>query len=120
MARFLALYMGSPDTPAQLAWERLSATERTGRTRQAMAAWGTWVQHHQSAIRDLGGPLGKTLLVSGDGIVPTSNALAGYVIVEAGSHREAAALFENHPHFSIFPGSGVEILECLAVPEGPQ
>jgi len=42
--------------------------------------------------------------------------MAGYVIVQAESHEAAARLFENHPHFSIFPGAGVEIMECLPVP----
>ena len=31
----------------------------------------------------------------------------------AESHEAAAKLFENHPHFTIFPGDSVEIMECL-------
>jgi hypothetical protein len=42
--------------------------------------------------------------------------MAGYVILEAESHEAAARLFENHPHFTIFPGERVEIMECLPVP----
>jgi hypothetical protein len=44
------------------------------------------------------------------------NALTGYVIVQAESHAAAAQLFENHPHFTIFPGDSVEIMECLPLP----
>jgi hypothetical protein len=25
-------------------------------------------------------------------------------------------MFENHPHFTIFPGDSVEIMECLPIP----
>jgi hypothetical protein len=32
------------------------------------------------------------------------------------SHEAAAAMFENHPHFAIFPGDGVDIMPCLPIP----
>ena len=52
------------------------------------------------------------------GHLPTSaTAIAGYVVVEAPTHEAAAQLFENHPHFAIFPGDSVEIMECLPIPE---
>ena len=41
----------------------------------------------------------------------------GYTIVQAESQEAAAKLFLNHPHFMIFPGDGVEIMECLPLPE---
>jgi hypothetical protein len=25
-------------------------------------------------------------------------------------------LFENHPHFTIFPGEAIEVMECLPIP----
>ena len=37
----------------------------------------------------------------------------GYTVVQAEPFDTAAKLFENHPHFSIFPGEAVEIMECL-------
>ena len=120
MPRFLALYLGSPDAPSQAAWERLSVAERANRTSQAMTVWSQWVEQHRSAIRDMGGPLGKTLLATNAGITATSKALTAYVIVDADSHQQAAEMFAGHPHFSIFPGTGVEILECLPMPQRAQ
>ena len=38
--------------------------------------------------------------------------MSGYVVVQAESHEAAAKMFENHPHFTIFPGDSVEIMEC--------
>jgi hypothetical protein len=38
------------------------------------------------------------------------------VIVQADSHEAAARLFEKHPHFMIFPGDSVEVMECLPMP----
>ena len=43
--------------------------------------------------------------------------MAAFSIVQAESHEAAAKLFLNHPHFTIFPGDGVEIMECLPIPE---
>jgi hypothetical protein len=37
-------------------------------------------------------------------------------VVEAASQEAAAKMFLEHPHFTIFPGEGVEIMECLQVP----
>jgi hypothetical protein len=50
------------------------------------------------------------------GIAAAQNTICGYVVVSAQSHEAAARLFENHPHFSIFPGEAVEVMECLPVP----
>lgn len=29
----------------------------------------------------------------------------------------SAAMFVNHPHFTLFPGDAVEIMECLPIPQ---
>jgi hypothetical protein len=47
-----------------------------------------------------------------------SNEIGGYTIVRADSHEAAAKLFENHPHFTIFPGESVEIMPVLPIPGG--
>jgi len=69
-----------------------------------------------AAIVDQGSPLGKTKRASAQGITDIKNSITGYVIVQAESHEAAARLFENHPHFSIFPGDSVEIMEFLPLP----
>jgi hypothetical protein len=81
-----------------------------------MAAWKEWVARNEGAIGEMGGPLGKTKRVSGDGIEDVSNALAVYMVVRAETHDAAAKLFEGHPHFTIFPGEAVEIMPILPVP----
>jgi len=42
--------------------------------------------------------------------------MTAYTIVQAESHEAAAELFASHPHFMIFPGDSVEIMECLPIP----
>jgi hypothetical protein len=45
------------------------------------------------------------------------NKITGHVIIQAESHEAAAAMFQGHPHFSIFPDDSVEIVECLDLPQ---
>jgi len=47
-----------------------------------------------------------------------SNEMGAFTVVRAESHEAAAKMFENHPHFSIFPGEAVEIMPVLPIPAG--
>ena len=114
MKNFMAIYTGTAAGRAE--WERLSEAERNTRQAAGMRAWREWGTTHRDVIVDAGGPLGKTKRASKQGIADIRNNLAAYVIVQADSHQDAVRLFENHPHFSIFPGDGVEVMECLPVP----
>jgi len=116
MKTFLAVYTGSNAAVERSGWNQLSATERSAREAQGFEAWITWSPKHPDAIVQPGAPLGKTKRVTAAGISDTSNELAGFVVVRAESHEAAAELFERHPHFSMFPGEGVEIMECLPMP----
>jgi hypothetical protein len=42
--------------------------------------------------------------------------MGGYVVVRADSLEAAAKLFENHPHFTIFPGESVEVMPVMPIP----
>jgi hypothetical protein len=77
-----------------------------------------WGAAHSAALLDQGNPLGKTKRAAPEGVADIKNVMTGYVIIEAETHEAAAKLFENHPHFTIFPGDSVEIMECLQIP-GP-
>jgi hypothetical protein len=66
----------------------------------------------------MGGPLGKTKKVSQNGVADASNHMGAFTVVRADSHEAAAAMFEKHPHFSIFPGEAVEIMPVLPIPGG--
>jgi len=119
MKRFMATYIGTAEALERAGWSKLDPAAREDREARGMAAWGEWMTRNADRIVDPGAPLGKTMRVAADGISKTSNNLAAYVIVQAESHEEAARLFEQHPHFSIFPGDSVEIMEILPMPEVP-
>jgi hypothetical protein len=116
MKKFMAVYIGTAASHERSGWNRMDEAKRKEREASGMRAWGEWMATHKGAIVDQGGPLGKTKRTSAEGVSDTKNSMAGYVIVRAESHEAAAKMFENHPHFNIFPGDSVEIMECLPIP----
>jgi len=115
---YLAVFVGSRTSPQWIAWNALSESDRRAREQQGIAAWKAWVEQHQAALVTMGGPLGKTKKVGPDGIADISNHMGAFTVVRAASHEAAAKLFENHPHFAIFPGEAVEIMPVLPIPGG--
>lgn len=113
---YLAVFLGSKTSARMKAWNALPEAERRAKEREGMAAWKTWVETHQSAVSVMGGPLGKTKRVSEHGIADVSNEMGAFMVVRAASHEAAAKLFENHPHFTIFPGEAVEVMPILPIP----
>ncbi len=116
MKKFLAIYLGSESGEAYAKWEALDENTRAAREKAGMSAWHVWVQKNEKFIVDSGSPVGATKKVDQAGIAPHANTICAYTIVQAENHHEAAKLFENHPHFNIFPGDAVEIMECLPTP----
>lgn len=117
MKRFLAIYIGTQAALERARWDELDARERNARAAAGIKAWMDWGTANAAAIVDQGSPLGKTKRASRQGVADHKNSVTGYVLVQAESHEAAAKLFENHAHFTIFPGDSVEIMECLPLPQ---
>jgi hypothetical protein len=115
---YLAVFVGSKNSPKWTAWNALSETERKAKEKEGIAAWKAWVEKHQASLVAMGGPLGKTKRVGSGGIADVSNELGAFTVVRAASHEAAAKMFENHPHFAIFPGEAVEVMPVLPIPGG--
>jgi hypothetical protein len=115
---YLAVFLGSKNSSKWAAWNAMSDAERKAKEQEGMAAWKGWVEKHQGAIQAMGGPLGKTKRVDAKGIADIANEMGAFTVVRAASHEAAAKMFENHPHFAIFPGERVEIMPVLPIPGG--
>lgn len=109
MKTFLALFMGSDEGggPPEMSEADMA---------RGMAAWGAWMAANAGRIVEAGGPVGGTKSVSNRGVEGIRNQVGGYVVLTAESHDEAAGLFVDHPHFTIFPGDRVEVMERLPIP----
>ncbi len=116
MKKFLAIYIGTPSAMEKSGWNKLDARKRKEREASGIKAWMEWGKARKAAILDQGNPLGKTRRADSQGIADARNHMTGYVIVQAESHEAAAKMFADHPHFTIFPGDSVEIMECLPLP----
>jgi arginine/lysine/ornithine decarboxylase len=116
MKKFMAVFTGSPTSPNHAKWKALDDTARKQLEQAGMQAWGKWMQDNAKSLVEAGGPLSKTKRVSAQGVADISNNLSGFTIIQAESHEAAARMFLNHPHFAIFPGDAVEIMEILPIP----
>jgi catechol 2,3-dioxygenase-like lactoylglutathione lyase family enzyme len=116
LKRYLAVFTGSPSAMAR--WEVLPEAERQRKQAKGVAAWKKWATDNAASIVEMGGPLSRTKLVSTDGVSDIRNNLGAFTVVQAESQDAAARLFLNHPHFTIFPGEGVEVMEVLSIPAG--
>ena len=116
MKKYLAVFTGSTAAQERSGWDKLSDAERTARQQKGITAWGAWMEKNKGSVVESGAPLGKTKRTGLNGVTDIKNNLTAYLLVQAESHEAAARLFEDHPHFTIFPGEAVEIVECLPVP----
>jgi hypothetical protein len=115
---YLAVFLGSKTSPRRAAWDALPEGERRSQEKAGIAAWKAWAEKHRRAIVTMGGPLGKTKRVSTSGTADISNQLSGFTLVRAESHEAAARIFDQHPHFAIFPGDAIELMPVLPIPDG--
>jgi len=116
MKKFLAIYIGTQAALEKSRWNELDEAKRRELEDAGLKAWMEWGAANAAAIVDQGSPLGKTKRAAPEGLSDIKNVMTGYAVVQAESHDAAAKLFEGHPHFTIFPGDSVEIMECLPLP----
>lgn len=114
MKRYLAVYTGSQDAMAK--WNSMPPEQLRDRQAAGIKAWHDWVESNKGSIVELGAPLGITKRASAAGLSDVRNNMSAFTIVQAESHEAAAKLFENHPHFTIFPGEAIDVMECLPIP----
>ncbi len=116
MQNFLAIFIATDASRARANWGALSPDEVAQKRAAGVAAWNDWVERNKASIVDPGSPIGKTKRANLAGVSDGANTIAAYTIIRAESHEAAARLFENHPHFTIFPGEAVEVMPCLPIP----
>ena len=114
MPRFLAVYTMKPENVVR--FRAMPKAEQDAVDNAGVPLWMEWEKQNAAHFLDKGGMVGKTLRVSKDAIAPASNDICGYLVVEAQTIEEAAQLFENHPHFTIFPGDSVDIMPFVTDP----
>jgi hypothetical protein len=115
MPRFLAVYTMKPEDLAR--FRSLPRSEQDAIDAVGIKQWTDWEERNAASFPDRGGMVGKTVRVTKDGIAGAVNPFCGYIVVEAETIEAAARLFENHPHFTVFPGDGVDIMPFLTDPK---
>ena len=115
MKKFVAIFLGSAEAMAK--WRAADDAQKKAKEKAGIEGWKKWAEDNKASIVEMGSPLGKTKRINTQGISDTRNEIGAYTVVQAESHEAAAKLFLNHPHFMIFPGDSVELMECLPLPD---
>jgi len=119
MKNYLAIYTCAENSANHQAWKKLDAQTQQERLQLGVKSLGEWMTKYKDQIVNAGGPLGdKTKRINSQGIQDTPSLMGAFLVVKANSQDEAAKMFLEHPHFAIFPGDGVEVLELLEKPRG--
>lgn len=117
MGRYLAVFTSDKTGPKWRAWRAMSEAEQQSTSERGVAAVEAWEAAHADVIGYAGGPLGPTKRISDAGeVTDMVNLLTVFMVVRADSHEAAVRLFEGHPHMSIFPCDGVEVMPVLGDP----
>lgn len=114
MPTFLAVYTMKHEDFAH--FRNLPKAEQDAIDAEGIPKWMAWEERNAAAIVNRGGMVGKTTRVTKHGIAPATNGICGYLIVEAETAEAAARLFEDHPHITVFPGDGVDIMPFVTDP----
>ena len=110
---YLAIFTSNKTSPKWRAWYAMSDEEKRATDEKGLAALKAWDEAHKDAIVYAGAGLGPTKRTTEAGVADVVNELTVFMVVRAASHEAAARLFENHPHFTIFPCDGVDVMPLL-------
>lgn len=116
--RYLGVFTSDKAGPKWRAWRAMSEAEQAATAERGVAAVKAWEDAHADVIDYVGGPLGPTKRISDAGeVADMVNLLTVFMVVRADSHEAAVRIFEGHPHMSIFPCDGVEVMPVLGDPD---
>ena len=115
---YLAVFTSNKTSPKWRAWYAKTEAEKRATDEAGLAALKQWDEAHAADIVYAGGALGPTKRTSEAGVADIVNELTVFMVVRAPSHEAAAKLFENHPHFTIFPCDAVEVMPLLGPAPG--
>ncbi len=114
MPRFLAVYTMKPEDVR--AFRARPKAEQDAIDAAGLKAWAEWGERNAAALVATDVMVGKTKRVTRSGITDAQNPIAGLVIVEAADITAAARLFQDHPHITIFPGDGIDVMPVVSDP----
>ncbi len=114
MKKFLVIFTCAEKSPNHEAWMKLSSSDQQDLMARGNEAQKKWDMLNKNFVIDEGHSLGNVKQVDESGVKTIPKKQGKYMVVEAESHEAASRIFLNHPHFSFFPGDGVEVIEILS------
>ncbi len=101
MANFMIIYHAATSYPS---------SPEEGKAHQAK--WGVWLGELGDAVVNRGTPLGKSMMVSADGVSEAEAGLTGYTVVEAPDLDAAVEIAKGCPYLDM---GAVEVAEMKSM-----
>ena len=101
MANFIIIYHAAVNHPS---------SPEEGKAHQAK--WMDWIKELGDAMVNPGTPLGKSMIVSSEGVSETDSGLTGYTVVEAPDLDAAVEIAKGCPYLDMGP---VEVAEMKSM-----
>ena len=114
MPRFVAVYTMRPQDLAT--FRARPKSEQEAIDKAGLKAWKEWGERNAAAVVATDVMVGKTSRVTKSGIADAQNQIAGFLIVEAVDIAAASGLFQDHPHITVFPGDGIDVMPVVTGP----
>ena len=102
------------------AFRALPKAEQEATDRAALKAWEELSKRNAAAIVATDVVVSKTKRVTKTDIADARNQIAGFLIVGAADINAAARLFHDHPHITVFPGDGIDVMPVVTEPRQDQ
>ncbi len=117
MKSFLAIFTCAENSKNHEEWKKLTEEAQKEIMKKGMMALDQWNEKYKNQVIFDGGPLSEmTKKVDRHGVQETPSQMGTFLLIQANSHEEAAKVFLDHPHFALFPGDGIDVLERLDQP----
>ena len=113
MPRFVAVYTMKPEDVAAFRRRSKSEQEAIEGRPEGVGGVGQAQRRRHRRDRRYGG---QDRARHQSGIADAQNQIAGFLIVEAADITAAAGLFQDHPHITVFPGDGIDVMPVVTGP----
>lgn len=112
MKTFLIIFRCQTGSERHNKWLEYSTEEKKSALEIGLSQQENWFRkHEQQVIFNCQGLSPASVFVDAHGVSNSSSLIGKFLIFQAASIEETVEIFRDHPHHTIFPGDGIEIVE---------
>ncbi len=113
MKQYLVIFKCRDGGVRHKEWNSYALEEKNQRMVDGKKKLDDWFKKHQHLVVSHPVELAtQSLWIESAGVTEMESLMGSFLVIQAKSLEQAATIFTDHPHFSCFPGDGIQITEC--------